>query len=64
MSAYEWPSTYGGCAFKPVIGVAKSWPIVCLQVAESVSTPERQEADINRQGRLTDNFKVCTQIWL
>ena len=31
------------------------------QLAESVSTPERQEADINRQSRLIGNFKVCVQ---
>jgi hypothetical protein len=35
-----------------------------LELGESVSTPERLEADINRQRRLTDNFKMCTQIWL
>lgn len=33
MSTFECRSTYGGCTFKPVVGVAKSWPIVCLQLA-------------------------------
>jgi hypothetical protein len=36
MSTFEWPSTYGGCTFKPVVVVAISWPFVCLEVAEAV----------------------------
>ena len=37
MSTFERPSTYGGCTFEPVVGVAKSWQVVCLQVAASVN---------------------------
>jgi len=37
------------------------WPFGCPEVAGSVSTPERQEADINRQRRLIGDFKVCAQ---
>ena len=52
---------YGSCTLRPVVDMAISWVIVRPQVAGSVSTPERQEADINRQRRLIGNFKVCAQ---
>ena len=53
MSTFERPSTYGGCTFEPVVGVAKSWPIVGLQVAVTVSSRARQEAD----------FRCTSQGW-
>jgi len=36
MSTFEWPLAYDGCTSKPAAGVAISWPIVCLEVAEWV----------------------------
>jgi len=44
MRTVERPSAHGGCAVKPVVGVANSWPIVCRQVADKVR-PARGEAD-------------------
>ena len=48
--AFEWLSAYGGCTFKPVIGAAASWLIVCLEVA---GTSNRESP---RQRRLCEQM--------
>ena len=40
VSPVESPSAYVGCAFRPVIGVAMSWPIVCLELAVKNRPPD------------------------
>jgi hypothetical protein len=60
MSTFERPSAYDGCTSKPVVGVAIVWPIVCLEVAASVSTRRRQEADFKRDGPAGQSLLAVT----
>jgi hypothetical protein len=50
MSTFERPSAYDGCTSKPAVGVAIFWPIVCLEVADSIRS--RTSASMAKSGLL------------